>query len=215
MPIAPCATAGSISSVERMARRRIFLAQALRARPAPARSRPHRRAAPWRCRVSTLPRSGTTGRSGRSAFTCACAAQRRGADHGALRQGGDGLPRGRDQHVARILARQQAVDDQAIGQPGRHVLHGMDGADRSRPSSSASSISLVNRPLPPISLNGRSCTLSPVVLMTRSRWRRARPAPDGPRSGRLRVSCAWARASGEPRVPMRRSGRAWLLSGCG
>ncbi len=34
------------------------------------------------------------------------------------------------------------------------------------PASNASSISLVNRPLPPISLNGRSCTLSPVVLMT-------------------------------------------------
>src|SRR6185436_4106287 len=78
------------------------------------------------------------------------------------------------------------------------------------PASNASSISLVNRPLPPISLNGRSCTLSPVVLMTQISM-----APGAASCGwaairRARVSSAWARASGEPRVPMRKE--AWLPS---
>jgi hypothetical protein len=34
---------------------------------------------------------------------------------------------GREEGVARILARQQAADDQARRQQGGHVLHGMDG----------------------------------------------------------------------------------------
>ena len=68
------------------------------------------------------------------------------------------------------------------------------------PAVIASSISFVNRPLPPISFNGRSCTLSPVVLMTTTS-----KAPGGrskAAASRSRVSCAWASASGEPRVPI-------------
>jgi hypothetical protein len=68
------------------------------------------------------------------------------------------------------------------------------------PSSSASSISRVNRPLPPMSFSARSWTASPVTLIT---------TISNASSGRVwaairrsRVSCAWARASGEPRVPI-------------
>ena len=68
------------------------------------------------------------------------------------------------------------------------------------PASNASSISLVNRPLPPISPSGRSVTRSPVVLIaTIANAASGRPCAA---MSRARVSCAWASASGEPRVPI-------------
>ena len=74
-----------------------------------------------------------------------------------------------------------------------------------RPSASASSISRVNRPLPPRVESGRSCTRSPVVrIAVMAKAASGRPWAAISRS---RVSRAWARASGLPRVPIR-SGRA-------
>ena len=72
------------------------------------------------------------------------------------------------------------------------------------PSSSASSISRVNRPLPPMSFSGRSVMRSPVVLMTT--MRNASSASPWAAMSRSRVSVACASARAEPRVPMR-SGR--------
>mmetsp|Transcript_44 Transcript_44/g.177 ORF Transcript_44/g.177 Transcript_44/m.177 type:complete len:289 (+) Transcript_44:329-1195(+) len=71
-----------------------------------------------------------------------------------------------------------------------------------RPSSKASSSSRVNKPLPPISANGWSKTLSPVVLMMQ-----ISNAPSSASSGKFsfnksRVMYACASASGDPRVPI-------------
>ena len=71
------------------------------------------------------------------------------------------------------------------------------------PASSASSISLVNRPLPPISISLRSCTLSPVVLMTEISTAPALRRAGWASPSRRFNSSAWASASGLPRVPMR------------
>jgi hypothetical protein len=81
-------------------------------------------------------------------------------------------------------------------------------------ASSASSISRVKRPLPPISESGRSSTRSPVVLMTT--MAKADSGRPWAAISRARVSCAWASASGLPRVPMRSgrsgSGRSVLMA---
>ncbi len=69
------------------------------------------------------------------------------------------------------------------------------------PAISASSISLVNRPLPPASDRGRSWMRSPVVLMAQiSKPGAAAPCAE---ASRRSTSRACASASGEPRVPMR------------
>ena len=77
------------------------------------------------------------------------------------------------------------------------------------PASSASSISLVNRPLPPTSASGRSWMRSPEVRMTHTSTS-CRPAPCAA-SRRSRTSCACASASGDPRVPIRIFTRACTL----
>ena len=69
-----------------------------------------------------------------------------------------------------------------------------------RPASSASSISLVNRPLPPASDSGRSWMRSPLVEMTS--MAKASSARSCAAISRARVSCACASASGLPRVPI-------------
>ncbi len=53
------------------------------------------------------------------------AAQRGGAHDRARRQRGQAVAAVREQGVARVLARQDGGDLQALGQPGRHVLHGV------------------------------------------------------------------------------------------
>ena len=71
--------------------------------------------------------------------------------------------RSRDERVARVLARQAGGDDQPPAAVGMSLIECT--ARSMRPSSNASSISLVNRPLPPISASGRSWMTSPVVVM--------------------------------------------------
>jgi hypothetical protein len=53
------------------------------------------------------------------------ASWRRRADDGLMRQVGD-MGDGRDQHVPRILARQDGPEGQAGGKPGRQVFHRVD-----------------------------------------------------------------------------------------
>src|SRR5439155_152962 len=79
------------------------------------------------------------------------------------------------------------------------------------PAMSASSISFVNKPLPPASANGRSRITSPLVRMTSSSMRSAASACAAAR--RARTSLACASASGLPRVPMT-SGADRLEDGC-
>ena len=74
------------------------------------------------------------------------------------------------------------------------------------PRSSASSISLVKRPLPPISASNRSCTRSPVVRIVTISTAPAAPRPGWAAISRSRTSAVWRSAIGLPRVP-RRSGR--------
>src|SRR4029078_7513504 len=70
------------------------------------------------------------------------------------------------------------------------------------PAASASSISLVNNPLPPTSASGRSWMRSPLVRITSSAIRRGRrPSALASVSRPMR---AWVSASGLPRVPSRR-----------
>ena len=86
--------------------------------------------------------------------------------------------------------------------------------DRCSPANSASSSSLVNRPLPPASVSGRSVIMSPRRLdddeLAGALARARAPRPAGATTSR---ACASAR--GEPRVPMRilRCLQA-VLSGC-
>ena len=78
------------------------------------------------------------------------------------------------------------------------------------PASSASSISLVNRPLPPISLRRPVGSRSPLVVMTSMA---IAVVVDAVRLGQQpRDQSACASASGEPRVPIRRNGVSRLQS---
>ena len=70
-----------------------------------------------------------------------------------------------------------------------------------RPSSIASSSSLMKSPLPPISMSGRSSTRSPSVLMTT----RSMVSPGCAASSSSVMWSACQSASGLPRVPSRRS----------
>ena len=95
------------------------------------------------------------------------APQARGADARARRQLSERLPRAGDQRVARILR----------GGTHASARPGADSAGTSliewtakcaRPSSSASSSSLMKRPLPPMSWSGLSWVLSPEVTICSS-----------------------------------------------
>ena len=153
-----------------------------------------------RSRVSTLPRIGTTLRSGRTCSTCAC---RRSDEVATTAPGGRSISEAtlRLMKASRTSSRGSR---QAIVRPaGSSVgMSFMECTARSiSPASRASSSSLVNRPLPPASASGRSWMRSPVVLMTRTS-KACRPGPCAA-SSRARTSAACARASGEPRVPIR------------
>ena len=156
-----------------------------------------------RSRVSTLPRNGTTSRSGRSRRT---SAWRRSDAVPTAAPCGSSRERPRlaaDEGVARRP--RAAGTPTAPGRPAATSACPWPNAprDRSSPASSASSISLVNRPLPPASASGRSWMRSPVVRITSNldplRDRAVRRAP-----ARRAPCAACASASGLPRVPIRR-----------
>ena len=82
-------------------------------------------------------------------------------------------------------------------------------AQSMRPSSSASSISLVNSPLPPISISLRSCTASPVVLM-RHDLEIVRPAQIG--MGRRQAVAHHPRLHQRQRTPARTDADRLVIS---
>src|SRR5665213_3611504 len=90
-----------------------------------------------------------------------------------------------------------------------------------RPSASASSISLVKRPLPPSSASGRWVMRSPLVRMTTISTAPAVASESRATARQSRISQACASASGLPRVPSRKRGvampvltaRAWPREG--
>ena len=138
-------------------RRRVRVASPSRFRPASASmvasTSP---SSSLRSRVSTLPRSGTTLQIGPRALGHRLPAQRGGAERRALRQIARAMRALRLMNTSRASSR--ARQAASISPAGSTV--GMSLAEctaRSmRPSSSASSISLVNSPLPPTSASGRS-----------------------------------------------------------
>ena len=200
-PIAPCATAGSISSVERT--EVACAARPSRSRPASASSVASARpSSSFLSRVSTLPRKSMTSRSGRSRFTCAARRSDERADHRARRQLGKRGRLGADEGVAHVAARQHRGDDNASGSTvGRSFIECT--ARSTVAASSASSISLVNRPLPPKSRSGASLMRSPEVVMTAQARHRPRQG-HAPRSAarahgapaRARAGCRACRSEG-------------------
>ena len=200
--MAPWATAGSISSTGTGAR----ATSTIPSRRSPAIARNVAAATPsWslRIRVCTLPRNSTTRRSGRRAISCA----RRRSDDVPTE-----VPAGRSASppspsVTNASRTSSRGRKQSITRP-RGWSVGMSfiecTARSIAPDRRSSSISRVKRPLPPISLSGRSVTRSPVVRIATTS--NAASGRSWAAASRVRVSCAWARARGEPRVPIR-SGR--------
>ena len=199
MPMAPCATAGSISSMDMI----VVMCCESPSRLSPAQARKVASAIPsvnLRKRVSTLPRNCTGIRSGRKRR--AWALRRTDEDPSFAARGKDcKFLADRLMNASRASSRGRMA---AKSRPGG-TMAGMSFIEctaRSMvPACRASSISLVNRPLPPISASGRSEIRSPVVtiftismLLGSSPWAATK---------RSRVSWAWARARGDPLVPMR------------
>ncbi len=118
-------------------------------------------------RVSTLPRIGTTARSGRACRTCAW---RRSDEVPTTAPAGSSAMR-----LALALMKASRTSSrgsrQRIARPAGSSV-GMSFMECTAmsisPASSASSISLVKRPLPPASASGRSWMRSPVVLIART-----------------------------------------------
>jgi len=166
-PEAGGASTGSSSIFGRSPRPRRFRPASARrmASASPARS--------LASRVSTLPRSMTTSRSGRRCRDWAWRRRLAVPRARAARQRIEGLEPLAEEGVARILALRHGGDDQA-GRQGGGMSFREWTAQSIRPSSRASSISLVKRPLPPTSRRRRSWMRSPEVVM-RSGGRR--PAP--------------------------------------
>ena len=202
MPIAPCATAGSISSTGTMR------GDALRqAEPLEAGRRQERRIGDALLELAQ-PRLDVAAEADdlevgpQRAAPAPAAAATRCRPTAPRRHLGERSALQADERVAHVLARQHARRSRA--RPAARVaMSFIECTARSiSPASSASSISLVNSPLPPTSDSGRSWMRSPEVLMTHDldpRLRQARARP----SAAPRTSCACASASGEPRVPIR------------
>src|SRR4029079_8405915 len=149
-------------------------------------------------RVSTLPRRGTILRSGRSRSSCAF---RRGEEvptvapffsasiESAPMIRSRTSPRGRTAAMWMSFGRTLSTSF-------------IEWTQKSTSSaSSARSSSLVHSALPPMSARGRSCTLSPVVVIS-TIWTQ----PSGQRCAVSIAAAtlrAWASASADPRVPRR------------
>ena len=133
MPIAPCATAGSMSSAATGVR-----GAAIPSRRSPAMARKVAAATPSRACAAgsaTLPRNSTTARSGRRMQELRPPPQARGADDGAGRQRREARWPPSVTKASRTSSRgKQAVDREARRLQRRHVLHRVDGdVDARRP----------------------------------------------------------------------------------
>ena len=117
----PCPTAGMNSSTASVSV--AASARPSRLRPASASSVASTSpSSSLRSRVSTLPRNGTTARSGRSRFTSACRRSDAVPTTAPAGSSRSELRLAADEDVARVFARQHRRDDQAIRQRRRHVL---------------------------------------------------------------------------------------------
>mmetsp|Transcript_44884 Transcript_44884/g.111246 ORF Transcript_44884/g.111246 Transcript_44884/m.111246 type:complete len:286 (+) Transcript_44884:270-1127(+) len=204
MPMAPCATAGSISSHSMIEVRCCVMS--MRLRPASASSVASTSLeASLRRRVCTLPRKLTTLSVGFLARICDCRLS-------------EALPMTEPLGSSAIVLPLPEIKTSRVSSrsrlQGRMVPSGsqvgtsfMECTQMSTWSaSSATSSSLVKRPLPPISLSALSRIMSPVDFIALIVM-----APSSHSSGKASlssrcVSYACASASGEPRVPMRTSG---------
>ena len=202
---APWPTAGSISSVDRIS---------LATSALPSRSSPHNAstsastspAASLSSRVPTLPRIGAIARSGRARSNCAVRRNDAVPTRASLGNCASGMPP-RDTSTSRGLSRGRI---QPISSPaGRRVsMSFRECTARSmRRSRSASSISFVKRPLPPISASSRVWTRSPVVRIGAISIPCSAASSGCASRSRSRTSPAWKSAIALPRVPMR-MGRA-------
>mmetsp|Transcript_31126 Transcript_31126/g.85161 ORF Transcript_31126/g.85161 Transcript_31126/m.85161 type:complete len:202 (-) Transcript_31126:51-656(-) len=166
MPIAPCATAGSISSHSRTAV--MYCVISMRLRPASAsRVASTMFSLSFFSRVCTLPRKLTHLSVGFFASSCAC-------------RRSDAVPMTAPSGSSEGLAYLPPAEMKASRVSSRGRLHGriVPGTSHvgtsfiewtqtsTSPLSSETSSSLVKRPLPPSSLSALSSTMSPVVLMT-------------------------------------------------
>ena len=206
----PCPTAGRNSSVDRIA----VAASARSSRFSPASASKVASTSPassLRRRVSTLPRKFTTARSGRSRLTSAW--RRSDAVPTTAPCGSSCSVRLR--RLMKASRGSSRGSTATIASPAGSTV-GMSLAEctaRSmRPASSASSISLVNRPLPPTSDSGRSRIMSPLVRMISMPMRSG--ASPCAAARRARTCPAWTSASGLPRVPMRNTVSADGVEDC-
>src|SRR3974390_2609895 len=200
MPMVPCPTAGRNSSSLMILvaccvspSRRIPASARIVASTSPESS--------LRNRVSTLPRSGCTRRSGRRRLAIAC---RRSEAVPSVAPCGNWT----SDLATRLMktSRGSSRSRQAASIRPRCENVGMSldecTARSLRPSSNPSSISLVNRPLPPNSASGPSWRVSPLVRMMTSSTVSS-PTPNTAAS-LARTVRACTSAHGLPRVPMRR-----------
>mmetsp|Transcript_16560 Transcript_16560/g.28979 ORF Transcript_16560/g.28979 Transcript_16560/m.28979 type:complete len:249 (-) Transcript_16560:194-940(-) len=200
MPIAPCATAGSIVSQSMICV--ACCVMFMRFRPASA----NMVASTWpspnlRRRVCTFPRKLTTFQVGFMLSSC-----------DFLRKDAEPItePFGKssrrlallEMNTSRVSSRGNMQNSSIPS--GNHVGTSFMEctAISTSPRSCAASISLVNKPLPPKSASVVSRNMSPDVLITEISMAPSCLSCGWASISLFRVSCACASASGEPRVPM-------------
>ena len=200
MAIAPCPTAGKNSSASRIS----VAADISPSRFSPAAASTVASTSPpssLRRRVSTFPRSSVRETSGRSRLIMAC---RRGEAVPTRAPDGNSLNVLAFRLMNTSRASSRGKKPAMIRPAGKNVAKSFAEwtAISIAPASSASSISLVNRPLPPASASGRSTMISPVVRKILTSMRSGSRAATA--ANRPLTSCACASASGEPRDPRRK-----------
>mmetsp|Transcript_25018 Transcript_25018/g.64580 ORF Transcript_25018/g.64580 Transcript_25018/m.64580 type:complete len:314 (-) Transcript_25018:105-1046(-) len=204
MPIAPCATAGSISSHSMMEVR--CSSMSIRFRPAYASSVASTTPSfSLRKRVCTLPRKLTTFSVGFLARICDCLLSEALPITEPSGRSAIDLAFG-EMNTSRVSSRSRLHGSTVPSgiQVGTSFIECTQMSTSL--ASRATSSSFVKRPLPPISVRALSRIMSPVDFIAMI-W----IAPSSVSSGNAAlssrsVSYACARANGEPRVPMRTSG---------
>mmetsp|Transcript_21700 Transcript_21700/g.38142 ORF Transcript_21700/g.38142 Transcript_21700/m.38142 type:complete len:228 (-) Transcript_21700:259-942(-) len=207
IPIAPCATAGSISSHSRT-----FVmcsSSCMRLRPALAsKVASTMPSCNFFKRVCTFPRKLTHLNVGFAASSCAC--RRREAVPITLPSGNSEGEAALGEMKASFVSSRGRLHGRIVPSTSHVGTSFIECTHMSTPpSSSCKSSSLVKSPFPPTSLRALSRTMSPDVLMTLISTASSAPSSSGNASAKRRfVSYACARASGDPRVPSFRTGSA-------
>mmetsp|Transcript_11253 Transcript_11253/g.34588 ORF Transcript_11253/g.34588 Transcript_11253/m.34588 type:complete len:282 (-) Transcript_11253:110-955(-) len=201
MPMAPCATAGSISSHSSTAV--TSSAMSMRLRPAYARSVASTTpSSSFRRRVCTLPRKLTHLSVGFFARICAC--RRSDAEPMTLPSLSPARPDADGEMKTSRVSSRSSMHGSTVP-AGSHVGTSFIEWTQMSTSSprSATSSSLVKRPLPPISDSALSRIMSPCVFMMHSSMAPSALSSSKDSMRSSLVMYAWASASGDPRVPIR------------